>query len=511
MAVTRVPKRVLSIVMIPLLLLGALLSWALASPVGASPDDGYHMASIWCGTGLKEGICEPGETPQERRVPAQLQDSADCFAYDPDASASCPWLPSDVLVSTQRGNFDASYPPVFYAAMSVFVGSDIAGSVVAMRAVNALFFVGFVTALFLLLPRGRRGPLTWGTAVTIIPLGMFIIPSVNPSSWAILSGATLWVALTGYFAAVGLPRRIAFGSLAVVAAVLGAGSRSDAAVYAGIAVLVAVVLNFEWTRRFALRAILPFAVILIALAFFFLSGQSSVIDPSTGPGPQGDTISLLLANVVLLPQLWVGSLGTTGLGWLDTWMPGTVWVSMLAAFFGLLFWGLRKMSRRKAVALAIVFGSLVVIPLYILVKDQVMVGAGVQPRYIFPLVIMLAGVALWGLRRDDLRLSRLQLWIVAILIVVANAVALHTNIRRYVTGAEVRSANLNAGIEWWWEIPISPMAVWLAGSVMFAGAVAGLVIVSTRSKRLADAVPGIRVDEPGPVPGEALRPAEPAR
>ena len=31
-----------------LAMLGAGFAWALASPIGAAPDEGYHMASIYC-------------------------------------------------------------------------------------------------------------------------------------------------------------------------------------------------------------------------------------------------------------------------------------------------------------------------------------------------------------------------------------------------------------------------------------------------------------------------------
>jgi hypothetical protein len=51
---------------------------------------------------------------------------------------------------------------------------------------------------------------------------------------------------------------------------------------------------------------------------------------------------------------------------------------------------------------------------------------------------------------------------------VANAIALHVNIRRYVTGMDVKSANLDADIEWWWEgALVAPMGVWLIGTVSF--------------------------------------------
>src|SRR5690606_6350960 len=111
--------------------------------------------------------------------------------------------------------------------------------------------------------------------------------------------------------------------------------------------------------------------------------------------------------------LWAGVFGTIGLGWLDTTMPGTVWVPTLVTFGALVFMGLRVLPRRKAVALGATMAALIVLPLYYYVTEGVFVGTVVQPRYIYPLIIILAGVALYGITRSDLRLTRLQLWLVA--------------------------------------------------------------------------------------------------
>ena len=51
----RVPSRLILGIAAPVALFVALGSWVLASPVGSSPDDDYHMASIWCGQGVREG------------------------------------------------------------------------------------------------------------------------------------------------------------------------------------------------------------------------------------------------------------------------------------------------------------------------------------------------------------------------------------------------------------------------------------------------------------------------
>jgi hypothetical protein len=142
-------------------------------------------------------------------------------------------------------------------------------------------------------------------------------------------------------------------------------------------------------------------------------------------------------------------------------------------------------------ALAAVALSLVVVPMYILLHDGVVVGSYVQPRYIYPLIIIFGGVAVVGFLRGNLGLGRLQLLVVGGGLAVANSVALHVNLRRYVTGVEMPGANLDVGIEWWWGGPITPMMVWAAGSAAFAMAIGVLVWVAWNGRpvpQMAEAV-----------------------
>lgn len=444
-------------------------AWAFASPVGASPDDDYHMTSIWCGQGIRDGLCEPGDADDERRIPSRLLEAPSCFAFNPEQSASCDLSPSDVLVNTDRGNFTGDYPPVFYAALSVFAGPDVEASIITMRLVNAALFVGILTTLTVLLPRRFRVGAVLPLTVGSVPLGMFLVPSVNPSSWAMLSAVGLWLAVVGVVRAAERWRRIALGTLAGVLTVMGAGARSDAAVYAAIAVVVALILTFERSRRWAVAAGVGALIVVAAAASFLTSGQSSAV---SGDAASAGGVGSLLANLVLLPSLWVGSLGTWGLGWLDTALPPIVWVGSVIAVTSLLFTGLRRTTGRKRLVLGLTFAALAVIPLYVLQIGGVVVGAGVQPRYVYPLLLLLVGLVLWDRDATRILLTRIQWTILGVLLIAANAVALHTDIRRYVTGTDENGPNLEAGLEWWWDLAFGPMWVWVVGSVAFAAAVA---------------------------------------
>ncbi len=470
------------LVAVPILAMLTLGAWALSSPVGSSPDEDFHLASIWCGAGAKQGACATTDNPATGVVPRDLMVNAVCYAFDPTKSAACQLpgfgtTPSDTVV-TGRGNFTGLYPAVYYAVASVFVGPNVDMSVLAIRFANALIFVGSATALFFLLPRARRATLVGGLVITAVPLGMFLVPSVNPSSWAITSAGILWMALLGYFETTGW-RRIGLGALALLSTLIGAGARADAAVYAVVAIVVVLILTVRRDRNWLLQAILPLVLIIIAVVFWCTSGQMNAASAGLVPHANDpvDVQGLILTNLVNMPDLWVGAFGRWGLGWLDTTMPAVVWFASFGIFAAAITIGLGARYRRKPLAAAFVLVTLVVIPLILLVQTRVLVGSYVQPRYLLPLIVVLAGILLLQPIIGQLRVSRSQSVVAVVALALANSVALHTNIRRYVTGIDVGGVNLDARVEWWWNMPLSPMAVWVGGSVSFA---AMLVIISSQ-------------------------------
>lgn len=477
---SRSARRLLLLVLTPLLALTGLAAWALASPVGSSPDDDFHMISIWCATGEVAGTCEsvPGE-PQARLVPEAMATGAKCFRLEGAASDACfeQQMSFDEMVPTERVN-SSGYPPIYYVTMGLVAGDRFdAASVVLLRIFNALLFVAIALGLYLLLPRRLQSASLWMWLIGLVPLGLFLIASNNPSAWAVISGGAVWLATLGYFTADGWRRWSLFG-LAVVTTIMGAGARADAAVFAGVGILVACVLAAERSRRYVL-SVMPFAAAaVLAVLLFLAAGQSGVLSRGlTGNSDPSElnTAGLIFRNLTDVPSLWAGVFGTWPLGWLDTEMPAIVWACAMGVFAAMCFLGLRSIAWRKWTALAIVAAALVVVPTWVLVQSHVVVGAEVQPRYILPLMIMIGGVALLQLPGRLIDPTRTQLWVVGVALAVANAVALHTNMRRYISGAEVSDWNLNRHVAWWWDMPITPMVVWAIGTAAFAGAV-GLVL-----------------------------------
>jgi len=469
--------RRIGLLVAPVLVTAALAAWALSSPVGSSPDDDFHLTSIWCATGNSD-YCAPSGDPGTRLVPPAVADPA-CFAYDAEKSAGCQSrldFTAEATQGTERGNFAGGYPVVYYGAMSVFVGTDVHASVLVMRFVNIALFAGLGVALYLLLPVNRRQILVWQWALTTVPLGLFVLSSNNPSAWALMGVGYGWLALLGFYEARGRTR-VALGAVFLLTAVMASGSRSDATIYFVLAVLAAGILAFQNTRRFWLSSLVPVAGFIICALLFRSSRSVDVV--TSGLSEQlsvGVIIRRFALNLTEVPSLWTGIFGQSwGLGWLDTSMPSVVWGGAFAALIGAGFVAARRTSVRKLVVVILGATALAAIPVMSLVLAGKDVGEDFQPRYLLPLVVVFVGVVFFTLRKQSVELSRVQVWVIVAALSGAEFVALHLNIRRYVTGIDALSPNLDAGREWWWDLIVTPNIAWLVGSLCFAAALALLL------------------------------------
>ena len=472
-------------IVVSLFLFATLTCWAISSPVGSSPDDDFHQVSIWCGQGEREGLCEYTESPDERMVPAALV-TTNCYAHEPDTTGACSSKAlasgSRNMVITERGNFGTEsglYPPIYYTVMSVFASQDIVWSVITIRLVNSFLYLTMMVALCALLPAHRRPTLIVASVVTMIPVGVFLLASINPSAWALIAGATVPMSLVGYFETRGR-RRIALAGLALLSTIVGSGARSDAALYIILTAIATIILFARRERRFWISTLWPLVLAAISAFFVLGAGQSaSALSTSTASGGAG----LLLDNALALPVMWAGALGAPspieswGLGWLDTAMPAIVWMSTLLVCGFAVFSGIASASGRKLFVVSSAFLALWAIPLYIIQSWGVHTGQWVQPRYILPLLTIFVAFALLRQNSDTenaapppwMPLTLGQTRIGTVALVLANSAALFTNIRRYTHGSTSQAIDLGRNPSWWWEGSIpGPMMIWVVGTLAFA-------------------------------------------
>lgn len=468
-----------------------LVCWSFASPVGSSPDDNFHLPSIWCGIGERAGLCEASGDPETRMVPTPVV-TAPCYAFDPTESGACWNGDAGGMREAEWMNAVGLYPPVFYAVMSVFAGPDVATSVVVMRIVNSAIVLGLLTGVFFALPRSLRPALLISVLATSVPLGIFVIASTNPSAWAYASAASVWLCVYATTRTTGR-RQLVVAGLAVVATFLGAGARADAAIYAVFGVVIAVILGLRRGVRLLVPAITAGLVVLVGGVLYLSAGQAGALAsglPTDNPPLTG---AQHLANLLGVPILWWGAFGPSGLGWLDTVPPATVSILTFAAFAAAIFLGIHRLTRRRALAVTLAFAALWLVPFVMLAQARAVVGSEVQSRYLLPLMIILVAVAS-KLPGITAQWRGPRIVVAGAALAIAMSVALHANIRRYTTGADSNAVDPGLGAEWWWAASPPPLIIWVVGSLAFATVFVLLALVvrqpaTTQSGSLSEAIP----------------------
>ena len=368
-----------------------LLSWALMMPVGSSPDDDYHLASIWC---AGSESCAPVDD-SSLAVPAAVVGASECYRFDSAVPASCAHtiLGGEMdgeLRATDRVNQRAGlYPEGFYSFAHLFVGPDLERSVTVIRIANATLAVLALAWIAAVAPRGVRQAALVAVTAVWVPMGLWILPSTNPSSWTftglVLLGA---MAVSAWLSPPGKKRWLSLLGV-VVGGFMATGSRVDAAAFT-LVVIGAAGAYVGW-RRMRENPWVTAVILAVAVwgALAFLLGQSAVPTEESGrlggsePGP-----GLLLTNVTYVFLYIQGVVGGWPLFWNDTVLPPSVPVIgtlVLGVIAGI---GMRHMGARKGLALAIAAAALVLVPLIFLQLHGLGVGELVQPRYLAPLLLL---------------------------------------------------------------------------------------------------------------------------
>lgn len=475
----RLPRGALGVLLaLCALVVGA--AWSFASPPVSSPDEDYHLGSIWCPPPAEAAGCRTAVVDGKPAVyvPAVLAQRP-CYVGHLDQSAACQdeHADTDLVPSTRVDTGD--YPGPYYWAMHALVGPSVSRSVLAMRLVNVAIAVGLVGAALALAPPHPRRAATYALLIGLVPLGVFITASVNPSSWAFVGLTALWIALNSLAQVSGNRVRAANAAVAVAGAVLASVARGDSGPFIAIIVTALAVLHLR--RRLDPLWLATAGLAIAAGVWSFLSsGQSSGVAPTETEGIKEFwwVLGHDLTEILQVPAgvLGVGPWGT--LGWVEVPLPTTVFVPLVALAGFVVVRGLADLDVRKTIALGLVGGALLALPFYMLMRN--LDTAGIQPRYFLSQVpFLLALCALLPGARTAFRLSRAQGVLAWVGVTVAHAVTLLTALRRYTTGL-AGSYQPGEDATWWWGAGPSPLVWWLAGSVAYGLAALALVVTAGR-------------------------------
>ncbi len=481
-------RRVVPLIVAVVAALVAGVSWSISSPPGSTPDEDYHLASIWCPPPVARTGCTlttDGAGKVSIVIPSRVADTSRCYAYNADASGECVLeIPAGSVSSRDRYD-TGQYPGGYYYVMHLFVGKDVYSSVYLMRTVNLVLAILLGTGLVLASTRPVRRILAYAVATTFVPMGIFLVASVNPSGWALVGVTTAAFAMHSYWLSETRNRTLANGALAAIGLAMAMSSRADASLYSVIAIAALTVLNYRQVRRHLWRLVLPLVATVLCAVVYFRSTQAAGAASGSlfgSGGQEQDQVGLVTNNILGLPYLLFGNQGfgrLGNLGWLDTPVPLLAGLAMIMACTFMLMAGLSRMSPMKAVVTAGGMAVMIGLPLFMLQMSNQVVGDYVQARYLIPLFPIMSLVLLTGRRPDQsVRLGTLQAFVVWGLVSLAHAMALLVNIRRYVTGLDGATIP-GAGVEWWMPGLPGPRITWIAGSLAFA-VVAFLVVLVSR-------------------------------
>lgn len=471
-------------------------SWGFSSAVGSAPDDDYHLTSIWCSS-FGGDLCEVDPGGEGVYIPEALREGIYCYYHNPTQSAGCqPFMdgtdPRPDVPFAHNNPSRNLYPDGYYNFANLFKTPNIEATALSVRFVNLGIFVALAVGLFFALPGRLKTPWLWMWVLGLVPMGMFVIPSSNPSSWAITAVASGWIALLGYLETRGA-RSWVLAGIYGLAVVLAINARIDAVLYLGLASVLAVWLTPTRGKALLVKIWPGFIAIGLVVVQLILNpanlarvvrgiGQRSDITDQPLPWVSSPEVldgtafdwALLWNNLWSVPGLWLGVFGGFpwgSLGWLDTSLPQIVLAATLLVFLGVTFLAIKTADRKKVVGLLLMLGAIWFVPVYLLQLGGFLAGEEVQPRYLLPLMMVLLGTIVLTNDGTAIISDRGRLWFILGALTVANAIALHTNIRRYTTGTRVQGFNLDSPREWWWPFfPefIGPTLLWAVGSLAFA-------------------------------------------
>lgn len=500
-------------------------AWAASSPAGSSPDDDFHLASIWCAGGAAQHA-EPGQVcatahgkqtagSVSRVLPREVAQAA-CYRWLRLQPASCVrHIPPGNVAQVAN---DGLYPGGYYAVMHRVVSGSVTTSVMWIRGLNiALALIVFGLAFAVSEARSRAAlALTLGLAFCT-PLGLFFIPSTNPTAWSMIGIGSLWLFVLAFMTTPDVRRRWAAAGGALLAWGMAVSARADAPVYAALTVAVAAVIGADATQRISRKLLMP-AVLVVLSAITFVTGSggsvaSNGVAPSAADGHSAPEfvlheIAYNTAHPVHLLFVNIGSLWryerdvfyTGPLGWVDTQMSnlGTVVSLAVLVLVVLALVAHRGWSRAAYAGLLV---AALAVPLMVLQRSHLSVDSGyVQARYLYPLMLAVVGLGAYGVMRRTM-LPQPPRWVLPAIWAVMTALAalaLHIQIRRYVSGLAVSNLDLGVHRGWWWiGSPVSPMGLWLIGSVAMGATIALLLRLATVPQ-----IPEAHATEEG-VPGAA--------
>jgi hypothetical protein len=425
------------------------VTWALATPLGAAPDEPAHIikaASVAHGQLLGNPTSEAAVT--EVFVPQSVAQAGawPCYAFHEEIPADCiPQTKGGLqLVSTTTSA--GLYNPVYYAVVGwpSLLFSDGATVVYVMRIISAIlvsFFLAIAWHALLKLNGKLLGGLTFFAAVT--PMVLFLTGVVNPNGLEIASGAAFLSSLLVFLnSSNGQNRNWPWLVAITTSGVFLASSRGISPFWLVLFVALAI-LTSGWAAFWAKLQTRGFIVSVVAVSLAALSSVAWVLSTSTlnamGTFPGAGEVSPLRAFFTMVFQKSADP-GLIGVfGWLDTFPPPLVYAIWSFLILSIITATLVAAKRKGLIVSGIAIASFIATPALIQAASVQQSGFIWQGRYslavMIAMLIICSTVLAQALQKVAThKLSGRILIVTSILVFAGHLTAFVSTLGRYVVG-----------------------------------------------------------------------------
>ncbi|QCR43894.1 hypothetical protein C1N91_10485 [Curtobacterium sp. SGAir0471] len=439
------PLRALFLGWLCAFLIGA--GWAVASPMSSSPDEPSHILKAEA-TVRGQFTGEPskfaGRTYVE--VPTDLADPGGdftCYVFHWDVTAACVPAQSTANNDTEveRTTGVGDYNPLYYAVVgwpSLVVDGNAAWF--GMRLMSALLNGFFIGILFFVAAQLKRSPAFLGwVAVALTPMTLYLTGMVNPNS-AEITGAAALAALS--WLVVWDTTRAHLGSRMALIAFVGiicGNARALSPLYVAL-ILVAVLITFPLRRSADLLrrpavyvglGIGALGLVAAGLWTLLISGPAGFIPTDT---PRDGFVRAFVQTLRTTSEY--GRMMIGRLGWLDTPLPGIVYVGWTAVIGFLVVAVVIVGLRRATLGALLLMVALVFVPAVVQAPSVQTFGYIWQGRYTLPVFVAMILVA--GLVAERYTLRSIDPTRIVVVLtsaaVLAQFAAWFTTYKRYAVG-----------------------------------------------------------------------------
>jgi hypothetical protein len=422
-----------------------LFGWAIGSPPGSSPDEDLHLSSALCHAKYQEGNCET--------IPKRLVEVGKCYFFDSQTTSVCEESIAQIEVAPERIYGDKRY----YHFLSNFISlSSVDRSTIQLRVVNSLLSSIAIFLIIVLTTRSIYLPILISWLTVNIPLGFFILSSVNPSSWLYIFAFLFLPFVYKLFQQKDSSILVSSKILILIATlILALEGRSDTLLFASIFAvsLLPVIFNLTMKNEKYKTLVNIFTLVMAGPLAIAVWNRSNLVNFREFKIGEWEILTSL-------PSIITGVFGGWGLGSLETTMPPITYIGSFVTILVILFMSLRFINKSESITYILFVFFAFLIPFFVLVRSNLRVGEWVQPRYILPIFYALIGLCLIVIFRSfktkPLLLVTNFLFVVS---TISFSFALHTFYRRYTVGLDNYSLIFREPDSWWWKFDAFPSPV----------------------------------------------------